>query len=277
MTMRRIALLIMVICLSWSASLSAQEILTNSDIVQLVKLGMSDDLILAKIEGSSNDFDMSTNMLVALKQDGVSDQVMAAMMKAASDDSKKVVDLNDPLSPHRPGIYYRDGNGDLVELLPTVISQTKDRNRIGAAMSYGISKMKFVSRINGTDARLQFQEVPAFYFYFNSQQASFGDGFAWGFQQATSPNEFLLAELEVKKDVRELETGSSSGYSTEMGIEEELTRDFEIEQLAPGIFKVTPTVLPPGEYCFVFSGAAPYPGSQQKVFDFGVDRTAGMR
>ncbi|MCB0783815.1 MAG: hypothetical protein KDC02_06215 [Flavobacteriales bacterium] len=251
----------MVICLGWSASLSAQEILTNSDIVQLVKLGMSDDLILAKIEGSSNDFDMSTSMLVALKQDGVSDQVMAAMMKAASDDTKKVVDLNDPLSPHRPGIYYKNDQGELVEMLPSAVSDTKQRG--------GFGKISFIYKLDGARSRTNVKRTPVFYFYFSTQDTEFKDPDVSGFGQVMSPQEFALVRLREKGDTRELVFSGPNIVS--MSIDDDAKVTFEMEQLTNGVFKVTPDALPVGEYCFLHSGVTTYYWYMQRVFDFGVE------
>lgn len=258
-------------------ALSAQKTLANQDLIQMAELGMGESIILSQIENSSNDFDVSTSALMALKKAGLSDLVLAKMIGAANNTAQKVADPNDPLAAHRPGIYYFDGAGNLLELLPTVTSQTKDKGRLGTALSYGIAKTKMVSRITGVHARTQLPSAGVFYFYFNQQTASFDQNAIsyYGFQQATSPNEFTLARLDEVKDVRELETGSMNNYTSEFGIDEKHTRAFEIEQMAPGIFKVTPSELPTGEYCFVYAGAAPYGHSQQKVYDFGVGMVTG--
>lgn len=267
--------LVLAISLIASSCAWAQDILTNQHLVQMAQLGMGEAIILSQIENSNNDFDVSTTALMELKKAGLSDAVLAKVIQAANNTAKKVVDPNDPLAPHRPGIYYFNDSGALVELLPTVTSQTKDRGRLGTALSYGIAKTKMVARISGTNARTQLPDAKVFYFYFNQQDAAFDQNAIafYGFQQATSPNEFTLAHLDQVKEVRELETGSMNNYTSEFGIDEKHTRPFEIEQIAPGIFKVTPTELATGEYCFVYSGAAPYGHTQQKVFDFGVGRS----
>ncbi|MEO8589546.1 MAG: hypothetical protein ABI432_09270 [Flavobacteriales bacterium] len=273
-TLRILPLVLLCLC---STRIHAQDVLTNNALIQMAQLGMGDAIILSQIENSSNDFDVSTSALMELKKAGLSDAVLAQVIHAARNTAQKVVDPNDPLAPHRPGVYYFNDSGDLVELLPTVTSQTKDRGRIGTALSYGIAKTKMVSRITGSNARTQLPAARVFYFYFNQQTASFDQNAIsfYGFQQATSPNEFTLAALDQVKDVRELETGSMNNYTSEFGIDEKHTRPFEIEQVAPGIFKVTPSELAQGEYCFVYAGAAPYGHTQQKVYDFGVGMVTG--
>jgi len=189
------------------------------------------------------------------------------VIQAANNTAKTVVDPNDPLAPHRPGIYYFNDSEDLVEMLPTVTSQTKDRGRFGTALSYGIAKTKMVARVSGPNSRTQLPGARVLYFYFNQQAASFDQNTITfhGFQQATSPNEFMLAKLDQVKEVRELETGSMNNYTSEFGIDEKHTRPFEIAQVAPGIFKVTPSAIAQGEYCFVYASAAPGGYSQQKA------------
>jgi hypothetical protein len=256
--------------------LAAQKVLTNEHLIQMAELGMGESIILSQIENTSNAFDVSTQALFALKKAGLSDAVLAKMIEASNNATLKAVDPNDVLAPHRPGIYYFDEAGRLLELLPTVTSQTKDKGRLGTRLSYGIAKTKVVSSISGDNARTQLPAAQEFYFYFNQQTASFDQNTIsyYGFQQAVSPNEFTLAMLDNVSGVRELETGSMNHYTSEIGIDEKHARSFDIEQLAPGIFKVTPSELAPGEYCFVYAGNAPHVNNQQKVYDFGVGRVS---
>ncbi len=63
---------------------TAPAAMTNHDVIQLAKAKLSDSVIISKIRKSKTKFDMSTNGLVALKQAGVSDAVISAMMDAAN-------------------------------------------------------------------------------------------------------------------------------------------------------------------------------------------------
>jgi hypothetical protein len=58
--------------------------MTNQDVIKLVKAKVSDDLIIAKIKQSKTRFDVSVDALVALKEAGVSDNVIAVMMNPAA-------------------------------------------------------------------------------------------------------------------------------------------------------------------------------------------------
>jgi hypothetical protein len=57
--------------------------LTVDGVISLVKAGLSDDLIIAKIQKSGQAFDLSTDDMVRLKQAKASDAVIKAMMTAA--------------------------------------------------------------------------------------------------------------------------------------------------------------------------------------------------
>ncbi|MEI8191996.1 MAG: hypothetical protein WCI75_19975, partial [candidate division NC10 bacterium] len=62
----------------------AAEMLTNDSIVTMVKAGLGEELILGKIKISQGQYDVSTDGLVKLKKDGVSDKIIQAMMAAGS-------------------------------------------------------------------------------------------------------------------------------------------------------------------------------------------------
>ena len=58
--------------------------MNNQDVIKLVKAKIAEDLIIAKIKQSKTKFDVSVDGLVALKEAGVSDNVIAAMMNPAA-------------------------------------------------------------------------------------------------------------------------------------------------------------------------------------------------
>ena len=60
---------------------SAQQPTNNNDsVIKMVKAGMSDSIIVSTIDSKPGKFSLSANDLIALKQAGVSDKVMAAMI-----------------------------------------------------------------------------------------------------------------------------------------------------------------------------------------------------
>src|ERR1019366_3031601 len=63
-------------------SAAADAVLQNQDIIKLVKAGLDDTLIIAKIGSSRCQFDTSTDALIQLKQSGVSAAVLKAVLGA---------------------------------------------------------------------------------------------------------------------------------------------------------------------------------------------------
>ena len=59
-----------------------QTVLTNNDILQMVKLGFSVELISAKIKSSKTQFDTSPAVLMEIKQGGVSESILVTMVEA---------------------------------------------------------------------------------------------------------------------------------------------------------------------------------------------------
>lgn len=56
--------------------------LTNKEIVGMVKAGVSDEVIIAKIKVARCNFDTEPSVLAELKQRGISNQVLMAMVQA---------------------------------------------------------------------------------------------------------------------------------------------------------------------------------------------------
>lgn len=77
-----------------SESPSAPSILTNSDVLGLLKIGVSSEIISAKLKYSSTSFDTSPAALQQLKLAGASDGLMMAMVQAAPVSTSQAIDPN---------------------------------------------------------------------------------------------------------------------------------------------------------------------------------------
>lgn len=80
------------------------EVLTNADIVRLVKAGLSPATIEAKIAASDTKFDTSTDGLVALAEADVPDSVIRAMIEHTA---VPPVPPTPPVAPAPPGTVVR--------------------------------------------------------------------------------------------------------------------------------------------------------------------------
>lgn len=59
-------------------------VLTNADVIEMVMSGLSENVAIAKIKSSKTNFDTSTDQLLKLKQSGVSDSLVTAMLESGS-------------------------------------------------------------------------------------------------------------------------------------------------------------------------------------------------
>src|SRR5262245_26201293 len=58
----------------------AQEVLNNQTVVEMVKAGLSERVVVAKIRTSPTNFDVGTDALIALTKNGVPEKVIEAML-----------------------------------------------------------------------------------------------------------------------------------------------------------------------------------------------------
>ncbi|MEK6410646.1 MAG: hypothetical protein AABN34_27280 [Acidobacteriota bacterium] len=71
---------VLLVCLIPTPAAAHQQKLTNKDVVKMVKASLPADVIVQAIKSSTPDFDVSADGLIALKQDGVPDSIIQAML-----------------------------------------------------------------------------------------------------------------------------------------------------------------------------------------------------
>lgn len=267
----------------------ALEVMDNAAVVALHHMGLGADVIVAKIQASPSRFDTSMNALKELNAAGVPDGVIAAMLKAggaagstanANVDPAALAELGAAM-PKESGVYLDEApeaGHRLVAIEPSVYTQAKSGGFFKSAMTYGIAKIKSKAVLPGDSAHLRVTNgKPVFYFYFGTSTGNLNQA-SGIFAVATSPNEFVLARLQVRKNSRELTVGQANAFGAQGGIQDEASHAFETQKITAGLYKVTPKVdLAPGEYCFLYGGATPVatygfagPMGGGKVYDFSV-------
>ncbi|PYS99605.1 MAG: hypothetical protein DMF63_11005 [Acidobacteria bacterium] len=271
------------VCLGSLTTVCAQdEMMTNDEVISLSKAGLSTGIIVGKIRSSKSNFDLSTDSLIKLKQSGVHDDIVAAMLEAKSGRSTTTStatngggDPNDPMSKHGYGIYLfeeRGGERKMTQLAPNVSAQNRTGGTFTSSLTYGISKVKVKSNLPGRNAALQIRDTqPVFYFYLD--QSSGGLNTASGIP--STPNEFAMIRFNQRSDNREVTIGKSNAFGGKGGLSDEYVVQFTAQDMGNGVFKVTPSAaLKTGEYGFYLlnsgnSNASAAVGA--KFFDFGVN------
>lgn len=268
--MRKAVLLAVAVLCAMAANAQNENVLTNQSIVDLVNIGLPENIIITKIETSECRFDTSVDALKELSEKGVNSSIIVAMMNVSHQSAKETEEKRNSIS----GIFFVDKDGTHNKLQPTVFSGQR-ANTLGAAFSYGIASVRVINTINGEQASTVVDsDRPEFYFLFNQKSDVFSVT-DWWFAASNSPSQFVLAKLSVneKKNMRELQMGKVNMYAgISNGIDEKARIDFEFVQESDGRFRITPSKpLEAGEYCFFFQGTLPKDGlNNNSVFDFSV-------
>ena len=278
-----------------------REVLTNAKILELVRMGSSEALIVAKIKRSDCQCDTSIAAIAKLKAAGVGDAVIIAMIDAtpevrpggrngnspAASESRVPRPKAEPVDTEpssagsaalgrltEPGIYLFEDN-EMQAIEPSVFSGSKV-NPLMSGLTYGIKTSKFKAKVRGRSANLHTSPQPVFYFVFNPEYKNSGATMAgnmWFGLPATSPNEFMLVQMSVEEASRQAvlgEYGVWTGMKT--GARDKDVREYSFEKIKPGIYRVVPkAALTPGEYCFYYAGNVTGFGfAGGKIFDFSV-------
>ncbi len=274
------------LCIGAHTNVRAQgEVMTNDEVITLTKAGLSASIIIGKIRSGKSNFDLSTDSLIKLKQSGVSDDIVTAMLEAKSGRSTASAsgpsmsgDPNDPMTKHSYGIYLfeeRDGQRKMTQLQPNVSAQNRTGGGFTAAVTpFGLGKVKTKANLPGRTATLQITTTsPVFYFYLDT--ASGGLNTSSGVP--STPNEFTLVRFNQRDDNREVTIAKVNSWGGKGGLSDEYVVPLKAEDLGNGIFKVTAAgELRKGEYGFYLlnSGNSNVnAGIGSKFFDFGVNMT----
>jgi hypothetical protein len=159
------------------------EVLTNEKVVTMVKAGLPSGIIVNKIHASKTNFNSSTDEFIRLQQAHLPSDVINAMVEASTKATKVTAstdagdlsktDSNDPASAHDAEIYLfgeKDGKRQMIQLEPSISTQSKSGGFFKSAMTYGIAKLNLQTVLANSSARLQLQSSPGFLFLLRGQE-----------------------------------------------------------------------------------------------------------
>lgn len=283
-----------------SKARQSPAILTNRGIIEMVTGKLPKGIILQKIRSTSSEFSLATADLVTLNENKVSQEIVKAMMNAASASAVepglqtgRSITLGAPISPQarpvrivraavsiakipkEPGIYmYADnGSGAQFQLLePTVYTAAKSGGFIESALTAGIAKKTSKAVVRGAQASMRTSDSSVdFYFVFEEKSSGPGGANTW-FHGATSANEFSLVRFTKTSNGRQVVIAAANAFGTQSGIEDKANVPFTSTRIAPRIYRVVPNeVLAEGQYAFMSAaGLDPTTRGANRLFDFGI-------
>ncbi len=260
--------------------LASDEILTNESVLQLLKAGINEDLIISKIRDSQRNFDFSVQGMVALKGGGASDRLMHFMMdptkapepKAAAaapnpvavpavaavpKEAPKTAEVPaaaDPSLPKEFGVYFKAGK-QWVEVQPEVVVW-ETGGMLKRFATAGIVQGDVNGRIKGAHSA-NLVSTPIEFLIVAPEGMDIAD--------------YQLIRLRGQRDTREFRTVTGGIFTSSGGA----TRDaiqFESSKLFSRTFSVNLRTLDDGEYGFLpTSGTAPSTSANVgKMFTFQV-------
>jgi hypothetical protein len=286
--------------LAQNAPKPANAGMSVADVQDMVKAGLSEDLVIAALRKDNKKFDLGAQDMLQLKKAGVSDNIIKVMLDpsapvaspaaqalaggvvgirparasgatpdAGVSEAAIEANVNNPEAPHDSGIYLFAG--DKMTELERAAPQGTKTGMLGHVLTYGIVKGKTKAVLPGPRASIRTgEERPVFYFYFEDKSAALGKT-GFGAQTVSNPNQFSLLKLDQKKDSREVVIGTIGFASTSTGNESKSEIAFKSDKIRPGVYRVIPTAnMEPGEYCFASastSGAA----HAADLFDFSIN------
>jgi len=223
--------------------------LSNQDVIEMAKLGLSEDVIIAKIRQAYQagtdevSFDTSVNGLKSLKAANVPDSVIKVMINPAPPPAAVVAGTSpmsvDPnLPPPEVGVYWRN-EGKFVLVQGQAVTNTKTGGKAGSLFTNGLRNQHWDATIEGHTSRNVVRDrQPIFYLYVPDGDDS---------------SDYILIKLNKKSDHREFQIGSFGGITGgKSGVQKEKEVPFHAEHVGIRMYKITllDENLKPGEYAF---------------------------
>jgi hypothetical protein len=227
--------------------------LTNADVVKMVKAGLGGDVVIQAINAKDQDFDLSTDALIRLKESGVPDVVIQAMV-ARGKPSPVGTAPSVTKEALQGGVTLIDG-ANRIQMKRAVSSGTRSKGMVGTMLVSPLWKRSSLETFEGGHAQLR--------------AAGADLAFEVPLPSDINPSDaVVMVRFTVKPDRREISTASNQvNYSTGFSKNDKVAiKVSDSERGGPqgyAIYRVTLVApMPAGEYALVV-----YPGT---YYDFGV-------
>lgn len=249
------------------------SVITNARVIEMSKLDLDDEIIIARIKNGSCEFQLGDTDLVDLKKAGVSPKVIAAMLDAGTPASHRVmtnknevpsqivgqpkVGVPPETSPSEPGMYVT-AVGSFTKILGQILDFKRSGSKLVSNVTLGIKTTKQNVQLLGPHAQTVTGPNPEFCFIPAKQEADAG----------VNAGDLILVRLEEKKERRQFEVGAQGAWRDSNGIS--LTHQVQLSrtEVRPGVYKIAPAAgLGKGEYGLYLSRGE---GMQAYIYDFSV-------
>jgi len=244
--------------------LVAQD-MNNATVVKMVKAKLSDDVIVTTINASAGTYDTSPNGLIALKQAGASDKVIAAIVaKTTPSAPPAAAPAAVPAPPPAAlppgideiGIYYQDSAGNW-QMLPTEVVVFESGGLMKHIASAGLVKEDQNGVVGGQRSKLVVKTPATLIIHL---------------AQGRSPNDYRLFHLHTSGNNRQFEcVAGELGHESSSGVHDDVA--FNSKEIGPSAYQVTlNSDVGQGEFGFLEpeDASAKAPASSGKIYTFAV-------
>jgi len=250
-----------------------QLALNNDGILAMVREKFDDATIVQTIQRHNTNFDVSVDALIRLKQAGVSQAVLQAMI-AAVPDSKAAPSAAQPavakstLTPATPievpdeiGVYVRQ-KGRLVAIEPEIVNW-QTGGVLKHAATLGLDREHLNGTVAGPHSGLTVTPSPL--------GMAGPTEFIIRCPDGNSASEYQLLRFWEKSDRREFRSVTGGVLHASSGAKDNIIA-FQFEKLAPRVYKVELPSVGTGEFGFLAPGmaASASMASVGKVYTFRI-------
>jgi hypothetical protein len=234
--------LLAVLFLGIASLLAAQQTLNNEGVIKMMKAGLSEDVIVAAVTSSPGTYDKSADALVALKNAGVGDKIVTAIVSKSSAPAATAVTAGStlPKGIDEVGVYFKDKSGNWVALMPEVVN-FKSGGAMKKFMTNGIVKGDINGHIEGKSAKTQVTLPVVFAVYVS---------------EGIAITEYQIVRLRQQSNSREFRSVTGGVIHESGGAKRDLIQ-FQPEKIAPRLYQLTLDqstgkgeygIIPPGSY-----------------------------
>lgn len=211
--------------------------ITNSRVIEMSKLGLDDEIIIAKIKNGSCEFQLGDTDLVDLKKAGVSPKVIAALLEAGpsastrtTTNSNEVPTANGPSLVEEVGVYFRSGD-KWVDLPPEVVNW-KTGGVVKHVGTLGVVKGDVNGKLRGGSSKSHLKQPVELLVYAT---------------EGVAITEYQLIRFRTHSDSREFRTITGGVLHVSGGADRD-TLEFTNKHVAQRTWTIPLGDLKPGEY-----------------------------
>ena len=243
------------------ADVSRQHALTNDTIIKMSKAGLDDTVILQTIQTQPGSYDTAPDDLIALKNAGVSQGVIAAMQARSAglvirNGASKVDPAPLAAGVDEIGVYYQDKDGQWIPLRTERV-QFKSSGWLKNAATDGLVKQDMNGHLDGNKSPLSLPTGVHLLIYT---------------PPGTQAEEYDLLRFDEHSGSREFRVKTGGLFHSETGSQRNEI-EFHPVKVAKDMYTFTvPVDIEKGEYGVLPPGSSNVPGISNagKIFTFSI-------